>query len=436
MTSWYLDSADGVDVDTGGSQAQPWRTLAMAASAVAEGDVIHLKRGRTWNESFVVPVDRLTLGAYGSGAAPVVDGGGAAITIVAPGRDGTVLRDLDVRNSGPAFDCVSIDGGSAKVERCITDGGRMGLHANGDATVVGVDCVCRNQANDGWDSSDHARLTIRRTTFTNIAPDAPSNSVHGDAVSAHGQSSITCHECTFTHFRRLASINDTSTSFHRCDITWDLDRVPHPYLNAMATTDFPVATGTRMLFESCVIRMLGSTPGVLLLPSNGGTIIARNCTLYSDNDNPGTGVNASALAAPFTGTAPGTLQLENCILGLGPGVSPGHYHVFRAGSYVRGRHNAFNRNDTNRFFAGSDVPFAQWAEAHEINALDVLDLGFVADAPMSAADFALLGSSPCRDAGDPTIAPPDFTGAARDGAPDIGAYEHLADALDAAGREH
>ncbi len=77
---YYVDSAAGVDSQTGLSVSAPWKTLSrVAASSFAPGDFILLKRGSTWYEPFTAPSSGMpdvpiTFGAYGSGSNPIIDG--------------------------------------------------------------------------------------------------------------------------------------------------------------------------------------------------------------------------------------------------------------------------------------------------------------------------------------------------------------------------
>ncbi len=79
---WYVDVTSGSDMNPG-TQAQPWKTLAKASSAVlATGDAILLKCGSTWRESLKIgggnrPLTGVTLGIYGActtGNRPLISG--------------------------------------------------------------------------------------------------------------------------------------------------------------------------------------------------------------------------------------------------------------------------------------------------------------------------------------------------------------------------
>ena len=79
---YYIDPA-GNDSNNGTSQVTPWQSLSKVnATTFAPGDRIFLKRGGTWYGSLKPQgsgdaSDQITLGAYGTGAKPLIDAQGA-----------------------------------------------------------------------------------------------------------------------------------------------------------------------------------------------------------------------------------------------------------------------------------------------------------------------------------------------------------------------
>jgi len=79
-TVYYVDSAAGSDSNNGTSTSAPWKTLAHVSShSYAAGDQILLKKGSTWREQMSVPSSGasgkpITIGAYGSGSPPLING--------------------------------------------------------------------------------------------------------------------------------------------------------------------------------------------------------------------------------------------------------------------------------------------------------------------------------------------------------------------------
>ncbi len=115
-TTYYVAAA-GSDTNSGTSSAAPWQTIAKVnGSTFSPGDLILFNRGDAWyGTSLVVPSSGtsgspITIGAYGSGANPVVKGSTALATggytlgpntttpIFSPPDSGTSSTDSATRN--------------------------------------------------------------------------------------------------------------------------------------------------------------------------------------------------------------------------------------------------------------------------------------------------------------------------------------------------
>jgi len=79
-TTFYVDSTNGNDANTGNSPSSSWKTLArLASSKFMPGDIILLRRGSVWREqlnftssgSAAAPI---VIDAYGTGDLPVISG--------------------------------------------------------------------------------------------------------------------------------------------------------------------------------------------------------------------------------------------------------------------------------------------------------------------------------------------------------------------------
>ena len=79
-TTYYVDATNGNDSNTGASEALPWKTIAKVnASNFQPGDFILFKRGEIWREQLNVPSsgapgNPITIGAYGRGDKPQING--------------------------------------------------------------------------------------------------------------------------------------------------------------------------------------------------------------------------------------------------------------------------------------------------------------------------------------------------------------------------
>ncbi|MER5484319.1 RICIN domain-containing protein [Streptomyces sp. NPDC002812] len=107
-STFYLDCAAGSDTAAGTSPATAWRSLAkVSATVFAPGDRILLKRGAACTGTLApqgsgVPGRPIIVDAYGSGAAPLVAGGGAPRAVVLRNQQQWEIRNLEITNSGAA----------------------------------------------------------------------------------------------------------------------------------------------------------------------------------------------------------------------------------------------------------------------------------------------------------------------------------------------
>src|SRR5688572_13432041 len=104
-TTYYIDCAAGNDSNNGTSTTTPWRTITKVnTTTFTAGDSILFKRATTCAGSLVFQSQgtssaRITIGAYGTGAQPAIDGTGheRAVKLVNPSY--VTLQDLEIKNS-------------------------------------------------------------------------------------------------------------------------------------------------------------------------------------------------------------------------------------------------------------------------------------------------------------------------------------------------
>jgi len=104
--TYYLDCAAGSDSDTGTDPAAAWRTLGRVNAAVfSPGDRILLKRGTACTGTLApqgsgTPGSPISVDAYGTGAAPLVAGGGAPRAVLLRNQQQWEIRNLEITNTG------------------------------------------------------------------------------------------------------------------------------------------------------------------------------------------------------------------------------------------------------------------------------------------------------------------------------------------------
>jgi parallel beta-helix repeat protein len=102
-TTYYVDC--GAASDGNGSSTSPWNNLATVNSRTfAPGDSLLFSRGTSCTGSFVfsssgTSANRITIGAYGTGALPAIDGTGQNRAVKLLDTSYVTLQDLEVKNS-------------------------------------------------------------------------------------------------------------------------------------------------------------------------------------------------------------------------------------------------------------------------------------------------------------------------------------------------
>lgn len=104
--TYYVDSAAGSDGNTGTTSATAWQTLTKVnATTFVAGDSVLFKRGGAWTGQ-LHPLGsgsssaQITIDAYGSGAAPLIQGAGAVSALLLSNQQYWSIRNLEITNTG------------------------------------------------------------------------------------------------------------------------------------------------------------------------------------------------------------------------------------------------------------------------------------------------------------------------------------------------
>lgn len=137
-TTYYVNAVSGNDSSNGTSTSSPWKTLTkVSVFTFRPGDQILLSRGQTWRETLVVSSSgtsaaRITYGAYGSGAAPVLDQQHSrSSAVIIWSKHYVTVTGLTLLNS--VSNMVSINNStSAAIKSCaLKNAGVHGIYVNG-----------------------------------------------------------------------------------------------------------------------------------------------------------------------------------------------------------------------------------------------------------------------------------------------------------------
>ncbi len=108
-TTYYVDSVAGSESNNGTSTSTPWQSIASTAkvnsTTFLPGDSILFKRGSSWTGNLIpkgsgTSTAPIVFDAYGTGAAPIINGGGAAQAIILWNKNYVTLQNFEILNDG------------------------------------------------------------------------------------------------------------------------------------------------------------------------------------------------------------------------------------------------------------------------------------------------------------------------------------------------
>lgn len=105
-TTYYVDCAHGSDSNLGTSPGRAWESLNRASAVTYRpGDRVLLRRGTACDGVFAphgsgTPGEPITVGAYGRGGKPQINGEGARAAVFLDNVQGWELHDLDITDTG------------------------------------------------------------------------------------------------------------------------------------------------------------------------------------------------------------------------------------------------------------------------------------------------------------------------------------------------
>lgn len=117
--AFYVDSAEGNDISSGTSEDSPWKSLAKVSDMILQpGDHVLFKRGSSYSGCVTIRGDGtadkpITIGAYGSGAAPSFtnpDGSNCNGNAMRIRGDYHIIEDLYFHHTAPARSGASFMG--------------------------------------------------------------------------------------------------------------------------------------------------------------------------------------------------------------------------------------------------------------------------------------------------------------------------------------
>src|SRR5438876_6044095 len=135
--TYFIDNAAGNDSSSGTSESDAWRTVGKVSNvALAPGDRVLFKRGGVWSGPLTLAnagtADRpITIGSYGSGALPVIQGPGDCVDV-----KGTrlIVSQLNVKDCAWAGIKVSTGATYNRIDGNLVTGNVAGVHVDSGAS--------------------------------------------------------------------------------------------------------------------------------------------------------------------------------------------------------------------------------------------------------------------------------------------------------------
>ncbi len=412
---FYVDAAGGLDSNPG-TEALPWQTLEKVESSATNGSSVGFKRGQTWttkgtadaNTMLYITQQNLTLGAYGVGALPVINGGGTV-------RNGIKFASGAVNNLTKFFRLYNCGGG-----------GTGALWANDSLGLNSIeDCEIDTHTSDAGVTSGVGSSSIgRRLSISNCADDGLTcHGLNGVGSSFSIYNSIIFDNAdginhSVTNGGNIITICENVIFFSNTRDTGNLDVGTHTFNwcifgksgeaqspTVMQISLPPEAVGScAVVLNACLIDARESTvtaePG--FGTGNGAVSITLNqCTFFADETGP-EGVGAGNLVCYQP------IIMNNCII----------RNWWRA-AYVE---DAGEFDATNCIVSGIEVGEGNISYVGRIGSNSTDPLFTDPD----AGDFTLQGGSPAAGAGTTTSVVIDLAGQPFGSPPSVGCFEGVA----------
>jgi hypothetical protein len=376
--TYYVDNVSGNNANPG-TEAQPFQTITQAISMGTSVNIL-LRRGQTFSGS--VTLNSQAIGAYGTGAAPILDHN-LNSTLTTTGN--ALIEDIEVRNSHAAsLLAATVVAGNTRVRRCT-------LRSNGNKciTMQGTDNILENCVL--FDDMNCAQLC---TFFQAVNGIARANSL--TRTQPQTQIGFFLHGAgSAGHALYNNDINSTVTDTSAA--------VTQPFAinqDFTLTTPFTIRNNTirgigwdRVIedrrgstFECNIIDIRGSmTNNVPIVADRGATLTARNNTVVSD------GATIQTMAANNTSAASTLISNNNIIFH----TTGSNFYTAIAGASVF----TANRNlyfGLSRSTAWNSLNWANWqASGRDVNGLNANPLLM----DIATGDYRIQSASPARNAG-------------------------------------
>ena len=290
--TYYVAGSGGSDSNNGETSGAAWATITKVnATTFNPGDTILFQRGATFNNAALVcdnsgtSGSRVTFGAYGSGARPILDGGAGTTPPVTVTGNWVTLQDLHVRNAGPTVTSqrgIAWVGTDGLCQRVYSTGNTTGLQADNGAHRLRVTDseFSYNQTvfiGSGGDDDYGAMgislqqvddVEVDHCVFTGNYGASTDYDFDGAAIEVYGAVRAVLHHNISTDCPTFSELGHTRTddiTFHHNLIinTAASPAVDTTAFNAQGTGTYGPVTNIKIYHNTAVIRG-GNPQGIVL----------------------------------------------------------------------------------------------------------------------------------------------------------------------------
>jgi parallel beta-helix repeat protein len=294
-TTFYVDSAAGNDSNNGTGEATAWRTVSKVSNAtLAAGDRVLFKRGGVWAGPLTLSkagtADRpITIGSYGSGALPVIQGPGNCVDV-----KGTrlIVTQLNVKDCAWAGIRISPGATFNRIDGNLITGNVAGVHVTSGASdnfVIGNTLQNNNKMSvntPGGDDDSGAFGVLLNGDRTEVANNAISGSDafsydygrDGAAVEVYGGLGNNVHHNFAVDndaFTELGNSRSRDNTFDYNVVRSSLDKSIFVVTRGASSGFGPVAN-TKLLNNTVVLTGANSQGFVCHAGCNSSVLVMRN----------------------------------------------------------------------------------------------------------------------------------------------------------------
>lgn len=438
--AYYVDASGGNDANPG-TITQPWKSIAKVNSfTLPAGASVLFKRGDVWNATLEpknggISGSPITFAAYGTGAAPLIDGQNSRVPIIIS-KSFITLQDFEVTNSNG--DGIEVTSSSNDVTGVLIQGvtsqnsAHEGISFDGNTTYTLNNCKLTNSISHdngyagikGYGRIDHIMVSYNKVYHNGLHPVSQWGwhgiSFYGPDTTNRASYIIIEHNEVYDQLEGTNSTSKEGTGIH-CDDNSTHMTVRYNYCHDNQGPGICLNDNTYddVYYNVCAYNGTGTSPYTAgIFVTNSKYINIYNNVLCGDKNYGIYVINMSVNGTNFN--IKNNIFIDNGSYELRVYASSGSI-----ANFVCDDNCYYNPSKTNLIqYLDLGAGNLSWWQGRgfDLNGMN-RDPLFIS---LANRDFHLQSSSPCIDAGADVGLTQDFDGTSvpQNQIPDIGAFEY------------